>query len=96
VWRANFGHTLSVVSLAGDYNGNGIVDAADYVVWREGLGTTFTQNDYNVWRANFGHTTPGAGSGSGAIANAAVPEPATALMLMLALAGWCLGPRRAK
>ncbi len=44
--------TLSVVGeLAGDYNHNGVVDAADYVVWRNGLGTIYTQNDYNVWRS---------------------------------------------
>ncbi len=72
--------TLFVVGgLAGDYNHNGIVDAADYVVWRNGLGTTYTQNDYNVWRANFGQT---AGSGAGAIANAAVPEPTTLALLI--------------
>jgi serralysin len=70
--------------LTGDYNRDGIVDAADYIVWRKGLGTTFTQNDYNVWRANFGHTALGAGSGSGAIANAAVPEPTTMTLFILA------------
>ena len=31
----------TVAGLAGDFNGNGVVDAADYVVWRKGLGTTF-------------------------------------------------------
>jgi hypothetical protein len=33
---------LSVIStvLAGDYNHNGIVDAADYTVWRDTLGQT--------------------------------------------------------
>jgi hypothetical protein len=72
------------IALAGDYNNNGIVDAADYVVWRKGLGTTYTQNDYNIWRAHFGQT---AGSGSGALANAAVPEPATLEMLVVAAAG---------
>ena len=40
----------------GDYNRDGTVDAADYVVWRSGLGTTYTQADYDVWRANFGQT----------------------------------------
>jgi hypothetical protein len=72
----------------GDYNTDGIADAADYVVWRK------TPNDfggdpdgYTMWRAHFGQA---AGSGSGAGAFAAVPEPATALMLIFAVAGWCL------
>ncbi|HEX2475880.1 MAG TPA: PEP-CTERM sorting domain-containing protein [Lacipirellulaceae bacterium] len=37
--------------LTGDYNGNGKVDAADYVVWRK---TNINgQQGYNDWRANF-------------------------------------------
>ncbi len=71
--------------LQGDFNGNGVVDAADYVVWRTGLGTTYTQADYDVWRAHFGQT---AGSGSGASAfgagQQAVPEPATWVLVLLA------------
>jgi hypothetical protein len=46
--------------VPGDYNYDnydGVVDAADYVVWRNGLGTTYTQTDYDVWRANFGQTS---------------------------------------
>ena len=58
--------TLSVVSaLLGDYNADGAVDAADYVVWRKNVGTTnVLPNDpdggtigplqYATWRANFG------------------------------------------
>ena len=38
-------------TLPGDFNNDGTVDAADYVVWRKGLGTIYTQDDYNVWRA---------------------------------------------
>jgi len=37
-----------VPSIPGDFNNNGVVDAADYVVWRKGLGTTYDQNDYGV------------------------------------------------
>jgi hypothetical protein len=59
--------------LRGDYNVDGAVDAADYVVWRKTLGQTgipafsgadgdgdgdVTQADYIVWRANFGRTLP--------------------------------------
>ncbi len=73
---------FQVVALPGDYNGNNVVDAADYVVWRKGLGTTFTQNDYDVWRSHFGQT---AGSGSSAIAFAdgAVPEPGVWILALV-------------
>ncbi len=66
--------------LAGDYNHNGTVDAADYVVWRKGLGTTYTQADYDTWRMHFGQT---AGSGAGgATLGAAVPELSTSAYLL--------------
>jgi hypothetical protein len=75
--------------LPGDFNHDGTVDVADYVVWRNGLGTTFNQDDYNVWRSHFGQSA-GSGSGSGATgfasANAAVPEPATMIAAMFACA----------
>ena len=61
--------------LAGDFNFDSKVDAADYVVWRN---TGGSQQNYTQWRNNFGAT-----SASGSIANAAIPEPATALLLML-------------
>jgi hypothetical protein len=78
--------TASLTALDGDYNGDGSVDAADYVVWRKGLGTSYTQNDYSVWRTHFGQT---AGSVSGAGANAAVPEPATVVLLIAGLLTFC-------
>jgi hypothetical protein len=40
----------------GDYNGDGSVDAADYVVWRKQFGDAHTSAYYNVWRSNFGAT----------------------------------------
>jgi hypothetical protein len=74
--------------LAGDYNDNGTVDAADYVVWRKNLNGTSLPNetaspgfvdmaDYTEWRAHFGNSSPGPAAGG------AVPEP-TSLLLMLA------------
>ena len=55
--------------LAGDYNGNGVVDAGDYTVWRNTLhsvtdlradgncdGVT-DRLDYAVWKSNFGATS---------------------------------------
>jgi hypothetical protein len=69
------------VGLPGDYNFDGTVDSADYVVWRKYDGT---QAGYNTWRTNFGRTV---GNGSGAKANTNVPEPATLLMLNVAALG---------
>jgi len=73
--------------VPGDYNGNGAVDGADYVQWRNGgpLANevhnpgTVSQEDYTEWRARFGNVA-GSGLGSGS----AVPEPTG---LLLALAG---------
>jgi hypothetical protein len=59
--------------LAGDYNNNGEVDAADYVLWRNGgplqnegaSPGVVDQADYDLWRADFGRTRSAA-SGAGA------------------------------
>ena len=67
-------------SLAGDFNGDGVVDAADYVVRRNGLGTAYTPNDYYVWRGNFSRT-----ANDGLSSHAAVPEPSSILQLILSL-----------
>jgi hypothetical protein len=61
-------------SLAGDFNGDGTVDAADYVIWRKSGGTA---QQYAEWRANFGMSGPGGGSATAT----AVPEPATGWVL---------------
>jgi hypothetical protein len=77
--------TLTVVetieTLAGDYNDDGTVDAADYAVWRDSMvsGTPLLNeteslgivdhDDYGAWKANFGATLEGGGSQS------SVPEP---------------------
>jgi hypothetical protein len=83
--------------VAGDYNNNGTVDAADYVLWRNGgplqnEGATpgnVTADDYTFWRSRFG-----AQAGSGAGANAAVPEPgAVWIPALIALAGLFRGRR---
>ncbi len=65
------------VTAPGDFNHDGIVDAADYVVWRKGVGNRYTNTDYDSWRAHFGQTyTPGAGAVS-----SAVPEPTAGMLL---------------
>jgi hypothetical protein len=77
--------------IVGDYNRNGIVDAADYVVWRDALGSTTLLSadgdgndvvdlgDYDVWRMRFGQSAV-ITSGSAAIAS--VPEPCGFLLLV--------------
>jgi hypothetical protein len=83
---------VAIHELAGDFNSNGVVDAADYVMWRKNVGTnnalpnnliggTIGVAQYNQWRAKFGNTAPGAGSGTAA-ANAAVHEPTTLLQMI--------------
>ena len=75
-----FFDNLMITGLAGDYNRDGTVDAADYVVWRKNDGS---QSGYDTWRAHFGLT---AGNGSGASANAAVPEPRSLVLLIVGMA----------
>jgi hypothetical protein len=75
-------------TLAGDYNNNGTVDAADYVVWRNGDSPDDTQAGYDLWKANFGKTSPGAGGGG-----VAVPEPGS-VMLGLAAVAWLVATGR--
>jgi hypothetical protein len=72
---------FDVVKLPGDYNSDGFVDAADYVVWRKNDGT---QLGYDTWRMHFGETA-GSSAGANDSANAAVPEPASRLMLILGM-----------
>jgi hypothetical protein len=76
----------AAVALSGDFNSDGRVDAADYVVWRNGLGTTHTQADYNLWRANFGRAVgSGAALSTGGQQSVPTPEPTTAWMCLMAL-----------
>ncbi len=77
--------------LSGDFNHDGMIDAADYVVWRKNAGGIYTQNDVNIWRADFGQTVASGSAPAGVEnANVTVPEPTTqttvvvAMMLMVA------------
>lgn len=85
---------LEPVPPNGDYNGNGVVDAADYVLWRKtydmpavpnGSGADGNSNgiiddgDFIHWRNRFGQATSGSGGGQN------VPEPHAAGCVLLAL-----------
>jgi hypothetical protein len=85
-------------ATSGDYNGNGVVDAADYVIWRDTLGQAVSPGagsdgdgdgvvdvgDYTFWRTRFGSAV-----GSG-LEMTVVPEPSAAA-LMLTVAGAAFG-----
>jgi hypothetical protein len=77
--------------VQGDYNNNGVVDAADYVQWRNGgplanevdMPGTVNAANYAAWRARFGNT---AGSSSVSTRVAETPEPSTSLLVLMATA----------
>src|SRR5690606_17279994 len=78
-------------TLPGDFNGDGIVDAADYTVWRNNLGGddavlggnghtngVVDTEDYLVWKDNFGKA---AGAGAIELAATQVPEPSSVALI---------------
>jgi hypothetical protein len=73
--------------IPGDYDDNGSVDAADYVVWRQNLGDGtlpnetaspghVDQEDYNQWRQHFGATALGS-------TVSAIPEPQSLFLVIV-------------
>jgi hypothetical protein len=88
---------IAAPGVNADYNGNGVVDAADYVVWRNAGPTdtlpndptagTVDGSDYDLWRSRFGLNS---GSGAGG----AVPEPGTALLFLVSVLAVAAGRRR--
>ncbi len=96
--------TLVPPALPGDYNGDGAVNAADYVLWRNSANTSVVAYsgadgdgsgyidaaDYAVWRSHFGDTL-----GNSAILSNAVPEPASIYLLFIAVVcGWMMRGRQ--
>jgi Glycosyl hydrolases family 18 len=92
VWIGTAADLFALPSATiGDFNADGIVDAADYVVWRKTMGQAgdqlaadangngqVDQNDYLAWLTNLGQ--PLGGGSSGAVVPG-VPEPSTLTML---------------
>jgi hypothetical protein len=94
--------SYSVVVAAGDYNADGIVDAADYILWRRALESAdlradgdgngvIDSGDYDVWRANFGTSSSNA---SALVAQ--IPEPSAGCILIAALMVLCGASNRVR
>ncbi|MGD9632007.1 MAG: hypothetical protein AB7G28_19585 [Pirellulales bacterium] len=76
----------------GDFNQNGMIDAADYTIWQDSLGSTedlradansnsvIDVGDFESWKAGFAAASSSSGGGA-----AAVPEPASLAMILPAL-----------
>jgi hypothetical protein len=88
--------------LFGDYNQDRVVDAADYVAWRDSLGAegyhlaadgdgngTVGAADYEVWHRNFGRSRI-----SSTISSATAPEPGGMSLVMIGIIAYGWGPRR--
>ena len=94
-----------MITLDGDYNLDGIVDAIDYTIWRDSLGQTgvglaadgngdemVDSLDYDLWKLNFGMTSLGTGGGAGL--TSAVPEPSVLILVgVAAMAGFGIRSR---
>ncbi|MEQ8850102.1 hypothetical protein [Botrimarina sp.] len=93
---------LSFGVATGDYNDDGLVDAADYTLWRDSLGDTVTaltgadgdgdglidQDDYQIWRTNYGATAPATA--------VATPEPSAVALLAATVLAALKRPHRAE
>jgi hypothetical protein len=66
--------TLAIGTQSGDFNDNGIRDAADYVVWRK---NSYSPAYHDLWRAHFGEPTAGRGMST--------PEPSSVLLWLAAV-----------
>jgi hypothetical protein len=87
--------------VVGDYNSDGVVNAADYIIWRKTAGSltnfaadgnndgSVNQLDYLVWRQRYGN--PLAGSGT---LFTSIPEPGTLLLFCVAGLAWPAMSRR--
>lgn len=83
---ADIGWDIATPSLPGDYNSNGIVNAADYTIWRDSVGTGTVIGSYGEWSTNYARTAAASGL--------AVPEPTGGVLLLLG-ACFAAAPRRA-
>jgi uncharacterized protein YkwD len=81
----------ALATQPGDFNEDGIVDAADHVLYRKGI-----DGPYSEWRTNFGESLDGDSASPGIEhAQATVPEPtASALVLAASFMATCFARHR--
>lgn len=89
-WNTSQLYTIGVLSVmtAGDYNLDGTVDAADYVMWQK----IQTVGSYSDWHNNFGNTSQNGNGGQ----VTGVPESASLTLMFLAAIAWCTRRRSVK
>ena len=101
--------SMPLVNMPGDFNDDGNVNAADYTVWRNNLGSNFALNgngdetggsagvvdraDYNLWKLHYGEHNPGAGAGD---FTSTVPEPKALALALIGLLLIAVGGRFAR
>ena len=89
---------MSLQIVAGDYSQDGVVNAADFTVWRNSIGQQVAQGsgadgdrngyiddgDFYVWRDFFGSRVVGGSAfgSAGASPSQVVPEPVGAILLV--------------
>ena len=71
---------LALSGLPGDFNHDGLVNAADYTVWRDQLNAPYPAEAYSVWKSRYG-SAPGAG-GLAALGGPAIPEPSMVVSVL--------------
>jgi hypothetical protein len=77
----------------GDFNDDGAVNAADYVIWRKNTGNSALPNDngltnqsarFSLWKSNFGETLGSSASAGDALSGSTIPEPDSIVLLAIA------------
>ena len=87
------------IPIMGDFNNDGVVDAADYTVWRNTLGSTtelaadangngmVDAEDYDLWKSHFGQPWGGGAPAAASLIapTSTVPEPTSVLLSLMGL-----------